>query len=300
MRGRCVVWGDRVFAPDRTCRASPHDWRGLPAVLSTATTLAPTANWPRCWALWRPDKWNVFRCLLWARSDLLTCRRVLTSKAAAHSRWLSFRAHRRELVFAKNGRRLRGLGRRPRRTGDRVTRRAQCVVLIGLGGGPRVSRAGAGPRRGAFWRRGFAWVPGAARAGNASRENGPSLPIRPWPVDALVIRSTRTPAPPQGPYGGMRDWSSGIVAWWNIVGRLSNERKGQRTPSVAAAGAARCSVRRNRRDDGSVATSHRGRGSARVGSRPVLTDSGITPDEAPTPLNEDTAFKLQHAELCVG
>jgi hypothetical protein len=116
------------------------------------------------------------------------------------------------------GRRLRGLRRRPRRTGDRVTRRAQCVVLVGLGAHTRGPRAGAGPRRYALSRRGFAWVPGAARAGNASRENGPFLPIRPWPVDALTMRSTPTPAPPQGPCGGGHDVWYAIVTWWNIAG----------------------------------------------------------------------------------
>ena len=46
-----------------------------------------------------------------------------------------------------------------------------------------------------------AWVPGAARAGNTGREDGPSLLIRPWPVDVLYrqvysafLPTTRAPA----------------------------------------------------------------------------------------------------------
>jgi len=54
---------------------------------------------------------------------------------------------------ATNGRHPEVLGRRPSRTGDRVTKRAQCATLNGLGVGTRESHADAGPRRYALSRR---------------------------------------------------------------------------------------------------------------------------------------------------
>jgi len=102
-------------------------------------------------------------------------------------------------------------------------------------------------RRPAALRLVAAWLRVGARCcscWNASRENGPSLPIRPWPVDALTMSSTPTPAPPQGPCGGGRDVSCAMVTRCNTAGRSRNWTKGQCRPSAAAAGAARCSARR--------------------------------------------------------
>jgi hypothetical protein len=61
--------------------------------------------------------------------------------------------------------------------------RARCAVLCGLGLNTRHPCGDADPSAVRLIAAGFAWVPDAAHARNVSREIGPSLLIRPWPVD---------------------------------------------------------------------------------------------------------------------
>jgi hypothetical protein len=84
-------------------------------------------------------------------------------------------------------------------TNNRVTRRAQRAMLIGLGVyTPRIvcRRRPTALHLVAVC---FAWVLGVARAGNLRGEDGASLPLRPWPAEILSYRCTPLIATSQGP-----------------------------------------------------------------------------------------------------
>jgi hypothetical protein len=91
------------------------------------------------------------------------------------------------------------LGGRQNCTNNRVTRRAQRAMLIGLGVyTPRIvcRRRPTALHLVAVC---FAWVLGVARAGNLRGEDGASLPLRPWPAEILSYRCTPLIATSQGP-----------------------------------------------------------------------------------------------------
>ena len=73
-----------------------------------------------------------------------------------------------------------------------------CAALIGLGVRLRGSHADAAPAARSLVAACSAWVPGAARAGSTDREDGPSLLIRPWPVNVPYHSPTLRSSTPQG------------------------------------------------------------------------------------------------------
>lgn len=100
-------------------------------------------------------------------------------------------------------------------------------MLIGLGVRTRESCVNADPRHCTLSRRASRGCPVRLVLGTPARENGASLPLRPWPADDPNHRSTPKIAAPQEPHTAAR-----ICAGMTItVRRLTMQPHGSRWPT---------------------------------------------------------------------